>query len=228
LLAEALDDAWLLLIALSSLVAFRVSQHPDRLDRSAELAAREVQLARQVGNPSMISGAEFSTGYVKMAEGDVTGAIASFEASLASASRTTNELTMTTTLGYLARCYASMGDARQAVEMVHRAVMAARQTGSKVTLAQALDYGGQALITLGHDRDGACFTAAAVGGRIALRAMGGLELQRRADALAAARARLGDERYREAIAEGEALSVDTAMQRAIDVLARISPPSTAP
>jgi hypothetical protein len=177
----------------------------------------------------MLASLHFVTGALQtVAEHDHSLAIASFQASLAAVTFQTNDVLTVSARGYLGRMYAVAGDGAASVDMVRHAVLLARGTGSRVSLAAALDYGGQALITLGHDLAGVTFIVAATAGNVASRPMGGLELQRRNDALATARERLGEEDYQRAVAIGESLSAEAALATAIDALDRIDAPIIAP
>jgi hypothetical protein len=124
--------------------------------------------------------------------------------------------------GYLCRCYAAIGDDRRAATTIRRGVIAARESGSRLMLIQILDYAGQALITLGHDHEGAVLVAAATGGQIASdRTLVGLALEKRVAAEESARSQLGPDRYNEALAEGNAMTPQDAISYTLDVVDRV-------
>ena len=152
---------------------------------------------------------------------DPRAAIADLEECLSKADETTLNVIWFSSLGYLARCYAVVGDHGKAIEAVRRSVLVARDRGAAGTFAQALDYGGQALVTMSHDLEGATFLGAVEGGRVARRTLGGLLLDERLAAEETARDRLGDDAYDEAVRAGAALTMETALVYALEVLDRL-------
>jgi hypothetical protein len=128
----------------------------------------------------------------------------------------------TTVAGFLCRCYAAVGDALGAAATIRRGVVVARDTGSRAMLAQILDYGGQALITLGRHEEGATLVGAATRGRVGTRSLGGVVGAQRMSTEDSARARLGSDKYDRAVQRGVAMATDVAIAYSLDLLDRLN------
>jgi hypothetical protein len=118
---------------------------------------------------------------------------------------------------HLSRCYAEAGDVLGAAGAIRRGLVIARDSGSRWMLAQTLEKGGQALVILGHDQEGATLLVASRG-LVASRNPGGVTLNERVAAEQAALARLGADRYDDAVREGAAMTPQAAIAHIISVL----------
>jgi hypothetical protein len=154
---------------------------------------------------------------------DPAAAIGSFRYCLERADRGSSTYIGSVAAGHLCRCYAAVGDEEGAVGTIRRGVVIARESGSPMILAQILDYGGQALTTLGRYEEGATLIAVATRAPIASRHnMKGLSLDERLAAQQAARERLGPDRYDDAVQDGAAMTPETAVAYTLNVLDRLS------
>jgi hypothetical protein len=185
------------------------------------LASEAVAAAQELGSPSAMACAMFQRGVVSSTR-DPRSAIRDLEECVRCADLgAALEIVWSSSHGYLSRCYAAVGDGANAVDAIRRVVLRARDRGAPGTLALALDYGGQALVMMDRDVEGATFLGAAGRGGIARRTLGGLLLDERLAAQETARARLGDDAYDAALRTGAALTTETAMTYALEVLDRL-------
>jgi hypothetical protein len=219
--AAAWGDPWLRLVTEGSFIAMAHNQRYRSLEDLHELASDATERARVLGNPTAIAMTIFERGVVKSSD-DPSAAIPDLDESLRAADVSGSADTVVIgAIGYLCRCYAAVGDEGQAAATVRRGVVVAREAGSHGVLAQVLDYGGQALITLGHDEEGAALLEAVARGRIARRALGGRLLEDRRASLELAYARLGEEGYATAQRLGAAFTPESAGTYALEVLERL-------
>jgi predicted ATPase len=222
--AVAWGDPWVRVTSRCAVVGTLYNQGSRSVEELAATAAALVEEARETGNPSAIAGSTFQRGAVYSGL-DPKAAIRDLEESLGMASGGAEgsgafHASLMGAIGYLCRCYASVRDEASATAVIRRGVVMARERGSPTMLAQILDYGGQALVTLGHDEEGAALLSAAAGGRIAPRALGGRLLEQRSAAQDAARRRLGEERYARAVAIGADLVPESATAYVLEILER--------
>jgi hypothetical protein len=199
----------------------RFNEGSQSLDDLRTLAVETVGIARQLDNPTALFHASFALGVVESAC-DPAAAIGPLRESLELADRVSDLYLQSSTLGYLCRCYAEVGDVVAASTTIRQIVIVARDSGSRHVLAQILDYTGQALIILGWDREGATLIAAATQGQLPPRIFGGIALDRRVASEQTARARLGPDRYDDAVREGAAMTPETAIAYTINVLDRLT------
>jgi predicted ATPase/class 3 adenylate cyclase len=220
--ADAWGDPWQRVHYRMVAIAMRVNQRSHSLDELRTLAVETLGIARLLDNPTALLLASFSVGLIESAR-DPAAAIGLFCDSLDAVDRGGLEHSMENVVaGQLCRCYAAVGDLEGASGAIRRGLVIARDSGSRTMLAQTLDNGGQALISLGRDQEGATLIAAATRGLIASRAFGGLTLDQRAAAEQAARERLGPHRYDDAVAEGAAMTPETAIAYTLGVLDRLT------
>jgi hypothetical protein len=220
--ADAWGDLWQQVHYRMTAIAVRVSQRSHSLDELRTLAVDTVGIARRLDNPTALLLASFSVGMVESAR-DPAAAIGPFRDSLDALDRGRLEHYLENVVaGQLCRCYAAVGDLEGASGAIRRGLVIARDSGSRTMLAQTLDNGGQALITLGRYEDGATLIAAATGGQIASRHnISGLSLDQRLAAEQTARDRLGPDRYDNAVREGAAMTPETAISYTLNVLDRL-------
>jgi hypothetical protein len=204
-------------ICRASAAVVRVNEKPDSFEACRSLAGEALAVAYDLGNPTAILFASFAVGFVESMR-DPAAAIDWLCQSLDIADRGSMQYMATTVAGFLCRCYAAVGDAVGAGATIRRGVVSARDTGSRAMLAQILDYGGQALIGLGRDEEGATLVAAATHGRIGSRSLGGVVGTQRARTEDSARAHLGADRYSKAVAEGAAMTPQDAITYALNVV----------
>jgi hypothetical protein len=218
--ADAWGDAWLRVFFGTHAIAMRVHQGSDSLDNLHALAVDAVSVAHELDNPTALLYASFGLGVVEALR-DPAAAIGPFRDSLAAADRGSARYLECIAAAYLSRCYAEVGDMEGTASAMRRGVIIARDSGSRTMLAYALEFGGQALIILGGDQEGATLMATAPV-LIAARNPAGLSLDWRLAAEQAARDRLGPDHYDNAVREGAAMTPETAIAYAINVLDRLT------
>jgi hypothetical protein len=199
----------------------RVNQGSHSLDELRTLAVETVGIARQLDNPTALLLASFCVGLVESAR-DPAAAIGPFRDSLDAVDRGTVHFMENVVAGQLCRCYAAVGDPEGVAGASRRGLVIARDGGSRTMLAQTLDSGGQALISLGRHQEGATLIAAATRGPIASRTLGGLAQDRRVGAEQAARDCLGSDRYDDAVRQGAAMTTEAAIAYTLNVLDRLA------
>jgi hypothetical protein len=192
----------------------------DSFDNLHALAVESAAIARQLNNPTALSLALFGLGVVESVR-DPVAAIGPFLESLEAADRGSARSWEHQAACQLCRCYAEVGDAEGAADAIRRGLIIARGNGSPMMLEHTLDNGGQALVILGHDQEGAILLAASRE-LVASRNPGGLSLERRLAAEHAAQTRLGPDRYDDAVRQGAAMTPETAIAYTLNVLDRLS------
>jgi hypothetical protein len=192
---------------------------PETFDVSRALAGEGLRIAQELGNPTASLFAAFGVGFVESIH-DPAVAIDWLRESLDFADPRSVHHMATVAAGFLCRCYAAVGDTVRASRTMQRGVLVARDTGSRAMLAQILDFGGQALITLGRDEEGATLVAAATRGFGGSRTLAGHITEDRAATESAARARLGRDRYEAVVHKGVAMMPEAAIAYSLDFLDR--------
>jgi predicted ATPase/class 3 adenylate cyclase len=219
-IANAWGDPWVQVACLTTAVAVRLNDPSRNLDEVRSLALQAFRTAHELGNPTAIMTACFGLGYAE-SEHDPQSAIAPLCQSIEAAELVRASLWVVLAGGYLCRSYAALGEPSLAISTMRTSVAKARESGSRAMLAQILDYGGQALVTLAHDEEGCVFLSAAKEGQIATRASAGKLFDDHMAALEEARGRLGSNRYDEAVAKGQTMTADSAMTYAMETLERL-------
>jgi hypothetical protein len=219
--ADAWGDPWVGVLVRASMIPMRVSFGSYSLVELRTMAVETVGLARRIDNPTLLLFASFSLGMVESAR-DPGAAIGPFRESLEAADRGSGGYMVNVVAGELCRCYAAVGDMEGAADTIRRGIVIARDSGSRRMLAQILDNAGQALIILGRDQEGATLHAAGSRGQIGSRNLGGRSSEQRVAAQRNARARLGPNRYDDAVREGAAMTPEMAIVYALNVLDRLA------
>jgi hypothetical protein len=194
----------------------RVHQLSDTVENLHALAVETVAIARRLDNPTARLCASYNLGLVESLR-DPAAAIGPFCDGLEAADRGAARHMECIAAAHLSRCYAEAGDVLGAAGAIRRGLVIARDSGSRWRLAQTLEKGGQALVILGHDQEGATILVASRG-LVASRNPGGVTLNERVAAEHAALARLGADRYDDAVREGAAMTPQAAIAHTISVL----------
>ena len=216
-MAEASADPWVRVVCATNAIAILHNEHARSPQELTALASTALGIARRLGNPTALRLAAQRAGIVCSAS-DPALAVAYFEEALQAGVYTGADANFVPTLGYLSRCWAAIGDNSKTASAIRQGVLFAREMGSPTVLLQILDYGGQALVTLGRYEEGAVILAVPASGTIAPRAMTGLLLEQRTAAQTTARAHLGEERYNQAAAIGAAMGADSAINYTLAAL----------
>lgn len=217
---EAWGDPWVRVACLTTAVADRLNDPSRNLDEIRALALEAFGIAQELGNPTAIMTASFGLGFAEI-ERDPRSAIIAMRRSVEAAELVRAPVWVVLAGGYLCRSYAAVGEQAEAIDTIRMSLEKARESGSRAMLAQILDYGGQALITLENGEEGSVFLSAAAGGQIATRASAGRLFDEHTAALEAARGQLGSQIYDEAVSKGLAMTADAAMAYALDILEQL-------
>ncbi len=201
-ISRVADDPWVLASALSTLSTVRVTYTADPSARGE--AAEAVARAERIGCPTLLHLAYFTRGFVEEysdAEQAVQWcrkAIDVLEASSASA--------LLTGSAYATICLAAaeLGDRDLLLTSLRDAVTFTRASTVWFALYHACEYGGQALVRFGHVETAVRLLGAAS----TQRPLGGAEIEKRAEALAEARALLAEAAYEAAFHFADGMNPD--------------------
>ena len=200
--ARTTNDPLAIAVALTGVCANRagVSADPRARDEAAEL----VTVAETIGCPTVLHLACFARGYV---EGFFDAGQAGYWCRKAiDVLGTAAGSAMNTGHAYATICLAAagLGDEGLLLRSLRDAVSFARASTIWITLYSACEYGGQALIELGHPALGVQLIGAATPHR----SLGGAEADRKTRALATARDQLDEATYTHALRFAEHLNPD--------------------
>jgi predicted ATPase/class 3 adenylate cyclase len=213
-MAREADDAWALALALNNQASDLGEQGGD-LGLARSLGEEALALRRTLGEPRGIAVTLGLLASLALAEGDAEPAISRYEESLALVEAVGLVPLIASMLGGLALATVHQGDTQRARSMLGRALRLARELGDPVTTAQCFTA---AAGVAAHDGDP--LQAARLCGAAARLhdGLGWTSAETRTVAegvLAAARARAGDEQVDEALAGGEGIPVDLAVDEVL-------------
>jgi len=183
--------------------------------------AQAVAVADPLDDPRRVGPTNFQRGWLAWLDGDPATASRLMEAAVADfeASGVENENRITFSL-VLARIQVALGEPRRAAELARTALVLCRKLGSQYRAQDGIEIAGCVVAALGMPARAAQLlaAAAALSRRTEVRARGIFAVDPD-QAIATAKAALGDEAFAAAWSEGERLSRDEAIDLALEALA---------